>query len=61
MEVGNEPHQTVQKGPSLDHTDGISPDIEVTISIVKMTILNLPMNMITCDSNEIVEEVLQAL
>jgi len=42
------PHQTVQKLPALDLTDGISPDVELTIETAKRAIKN----MIACDSTE---------
>jgi hypothetical protein len=58
---GNDTHQTAQKVPALDLIDGISPDVELTISTAKVAIQNLPMNMITCNSTGNVDEVISLL
>jgi len=59
--VENEPHQTVQKLPALDLTDGDSPDVELTIGTAKAEIRNVPMNLIACDSIENVVEFISLL
>jgi hypothetical protein len=57
VEVEKEPPQTVQKLPALDLIDGISPDVQMTIGTAKGTIKNL----ITCDSSENFDEVINLL
>jgi len=55
--VENEPHQTVQKLTALDLTDGISPDVQMTIGTLKGAIKN----MTTCDSTENFDELISLL
>jgi hypothetical protein len=61
VEVEIDPHQTVQKVPALYLNDGISPDVELIIGTAKVAIQNLPMNMVTCNTTESVDEVISLL